>query len=450
MSIVAQLAGQFGSQSIGSIAGSLGMATEKAQASMDAAIPALLGALAALTSKPEGAQVLANALRQADVSYLDKLTGSAQGDDRQSLVDAGTNMLGALFGDKSSTLVSSLASETGLPSGFAKSLLGLATPAVMGLLKKEQQSRGLNLPGLVAMLQDQKELYGSSLPHGVSSQPSSAGLIEGLSEPVVDATRPAAITARRETMETTRAAQSVSHTAPTRTQSVPHASGSAVAPAKTRPPEVEARSSSSVWRWLIPLLFLASAAWAAWHFLLAPKPERVAVRAPETREAPTAAPATRVEPEPATKQAQPEPTTQVKPEPPAATQVPSPGAVEPPARQDLPAAPPSLVLNGVDLGQSLSDAMNTVGWTLSGIKDAAGAKAALAQLNAQAKGISDIARMADKLPSADRQALSQQMGPLFTKLESLARQLLNVPGIGPILAPVVTPILAQLSVILTP
>jgi hypothetical protein len=257
-----------------------------------------------------------------------------------------------LFGDnKLSGLVGALAGAAGLKQGVAKSIIGMAAPAVMGLLKKEKQSRGLDIGGLVKMLQGEKQAINAALPADLSRRLDSAGLLEGFS-------------------------------------------GAAAA----RAAPATAKAGSSL-KWLIWLVVLAALAWVAWQYLLAPS------MAPTTTSAP--------------------------------------GMTGPITASDL-------TVNGVNVGQELGGLVSDVGSILSNAKDVASAQTAKNRLIGLGGRINDVAGMVDQLPATGRTALAERIGPEFAKLESMAKQVLQAPGVGPILTPVVMPILAQVSSLLNP
>jgi len=352
VNIVEMIASQFGPQIVGAIANALGIEKNKAQSGISSSIPAVLAGLVGLTSKPGGTQTFSNAMNQADPSFLDNLTGALDGGKQSSLIETGTKMLGSLFGDnKLGALVGALAGAIGIKSDIAKSLIGMAAPAVMGLLKKEQQSRGLDVGGLVKMLQGEKQSINAALPADLRGRLDSAGLLEGFSG------------------------------------------------AAARAAPAAAKAGSSLVKWLIVLLVLAALGWAAWQYLLAPS------MAPTTTSAP--------------------------------------GMTRSMAASNL-------MVNGVNVGQELGAVVSDVGSILSNVKDAASAQAAYERLTGLGGRIDAVAAMVDQLPAAGRTALAELIGPQFAKLESMAKQVLQIPGVGPVLTPVVMPILAQISSLLNP
>jgi hypothetical protein len=360
MNIIELITTQFGSQIVGAIAGAVGIEQDKAQSGLSSSIPALLAGLVGLTSKPEGTQTFSNVMDQADPGFLDNLAGALQGGKQDSLIETGGKMLGALFGDnKLVGLVGALAGATGLKSGVMKALVGLAAPAVMGMLKKEQQSRGLDLGGLVGMLQGQKDVIGAALPKELSGQLASTGLLDGFGN------------------------------------TAPYGAHPAVAAS----PQAARESGGSVFRWLIPLLIVVALLWLAWQFFLAPKPQPVATSAPETT-------------------------------------------------RPL-AAAPSMLVDGVDVGQEIGGVIASLGSALSGIGDPASAEAAVSELAAQGDRLAAVGGLVEKLPPAGRQALTALLAPQFAKLEALVKQVMEIPGVGPVLGPMVMPLMAQISGLLS-
>ncbi len=353
MNIVEMIASQFGPQVVGAIANALGIEQNKAQSGISSSIPAVLAGLVGLTNNPGGTQTFSNAMNQADPSFLDNLAGALGSEKQSSLIETGTNMLGSLFGDnKLGGLVGALAGAVGIKSGVAKSLIGMAAPAVMGLLKKEQQSRGLDIGGLVKMLQGEKQAIHAALPADLSRRLDSAGLLEGFSGPAAARAAPAT-----------------------------------------------AKAGSSPLKWLIWLVVLAALAWVAWQYLLAPSMAPTTTSAPEMTRSIAAS---------------------------------------------------DLTVNGVNVGQELGGLVSDVGSILSNVKDVTSAQTANNRLTGLGDRITAVAGMVDQLPAAGRTALAELIGPEFAKLESMAKQTLQTPGVGPILTPVVMPILAQVSSLLNP
>jgi len=121
-------------------------------------LPALLGGLAKQGSTTDGAASLLKTLSGSDVDsgILGNLAGLFSGGTRtESLVGLGTSMVKGLFGDKVGSLVSTIASLTGLKSSSSSNLLYMAAPLVFGFLKKLVGERNLDASGLMRLLGEQ-------------------------------------------------------------------------------------------------------------------------------------------------------------------------------------------------------------------------------------------------------------------------------------------------------
>ena len=103
-------------------------------------MPALLAGLSNVVSQPEGAQKVADAVRQQSTAlggFIDKLGPGNQ----TSLIDKGTQILSSLLGSRDqAALAGAVGSFAGVGRGAGASLLGILTPAIMGTIA------GLTLP----------------------------------------------------------------------------------------------------------------------------------------------------------------------------------------------------------------------------------------------------------------------------------------------------------------
>jgi len=140
----------------GHVSKMLGNESGKADAALGAAVPGLLKGLAQSASTPSGADSLLKAVNNQDDGLLDNM-GSLLGSDKAgSVVDAGNKSLGSLFGDKGvGALTGAVSGVSGLSKGGAKSIMGMAAPMVMGVIKRKVMTGGLNASGLANMLKDQ-------------------------------------------------------------------------------------------------------------------------------------------------------------------------------------------------------------------------------------------------------------------------------------------------------
>ena len=132
---------------IGKLASASGLDPYMGQQATAAAVPAILSGLAELAGKPFGAQQLAKAVAQQPAgisgSIASNLTnGSAQ------MADKGSSVLASLLGGGAlGTLASTIGKFLGVGDGPARSLMGLLTPVIMGVLGREQRAAGLDADG---------------------------------------------------------------------------------------------------------------------------------------------------------------------------------------------------------------------------------------------------------------------------------------------------------------
>lgn len=209
---------------IDAISGLLGENSSLVSKALSGAGPALLSGLVGVLSKPEGKQVFEQQLEAADDGLLGNFASMLGGGGGSSLISSGTKMLGSLFGaNKLGFLASSVSKFSGLSEGASKALLGVATPMVMGMLKKQSKTDGLGISGLISGLLGQKDAIDKAVPAGLS-------LLDQPAAPV----------------------------APT------------AAPVRQQPVVAE---SPSMLKRLLPLIALALLAWLAYQFLLKPSPE---------------------------------------------------------------------------------------------------------------------------------------------------------------------------------
>ncbi len=83
----------------------------------------------------------------------------------------------SLLGGSSLAALTGAASKfTGIGKSAASSLIGLLTPAVLGTLRKEQETQGLDASGLAKLLETQKENISRALPPELGALLGEAGI----------------------------------------------------------------------------------------------------------------------------------------------------------------------------------------------------------------------------------------------------------------------------------
>lgn len=162
---------QVGDAIVGQIGDLLGESKETTAKATSAAIPGLLDGLLKTVSGGSGGDVLASALNDTDDSILDNLSGMLGGGNTGSLIETGTKMLGSVLGNNMlGNLVGALSGFSGMKSGSANSLIGLAAPVIFGIIKRKLLgSGGINASSIVDMLTGQKDNIAKAMPPGFDS-----------------------------------------------------------------------------------------------------------------------------------------------------------------------------------------------------------------------------------------------------------------------------------------
>src|SRR5215831_7538725 len=137
---------------ISRIADALGLSRNDAQAGVSAAVPALLAAISGAAVHPGGAQSLVDTIKQQS-GMLDTVARGIGGVNQPSFIEKGSSLLTSLLGSHDqSALVGAVGKFAGLGQDGSRSLLGMLTPLVMGLIGKQIGPRldANSLTGLLA------------------------------------------------------------------------------------------------------------------------------------------------------------------------------------------------------------------------------------------------------------------------------------------------------------
>jgi hypothetical protein len=210
---------------IGRFASALGIDRRLISQAVSAAIPALIGSFAGIASKPGGAATIDAAVRDQNPSILDDISEMIEGGSQQDLIQTGNNTLKTLLGPSSvPSLASAIGKFAGMSQNTSSSLLGMLAPAVLGILGKQKEQKGLDASGMARLLSQQKQHVSEALPAGF------ANYLKGVDIPGLAA--PA-----------TPAREKVAHAA------------------FSQPKPAPKRASPSLLTWLLPIAAIAAAAW---------------------------------------------------------------------------------------------------------------------------------------------------------------------------------------------
>ena len=230
---------------IGKLASASGLDRSVTQTAVGAALPSILNALSGVAAQPNGARQLADAVAQQPTDILGSITSGVTG--LPLTGERGTNLLSSLLGGGAlGVLTSKLSRFIGVGEGPMRTLMGLLTPLIMGVLGREQRAAGLDASGLAHMLIGQKDEIAAAMPAGLGR-----------------------------VLETTASPASPER----RTYEAPGTTYAAVQRARG-----DSRSSARWAYWVLPLLALAGLLW----YLFAREPETVG---PVATSKPTSEPA---------------------------------------------------------------------------------------------------------------------------------------------------------------
>ena len=152
------------------VANLTGESAPVSQCALDSALTLLLAGLARKAATPEGAGDVLGLLDRhgTDPAQLANLAGLLSGNNLNSLASAGTTILAGLFGERTQDIHGALGSLSGIRPGSAATLLSVATPLALGLLRHHASREGLGASGLASLLQAQQEMLARRLPDGLA------------------------------------------------------------------------------------------------------------------------------------------------------------------------------------------------------------------------------------------------------------------------------------------
>ncbi len=159
---------QLGGNAAAQIGEKLGLDPNMTQMAVNAAIPAILGGMAAHAAHQKGADEIHSEAR----NHTAPAAASAHNDNNHSTStgalgnvpniftgrgDAG-GLLGKMVGHRTQAVQDGVAEASGIDSGKAGSLIGMLAPVVMGAIAQQKQGGGLdagNIGGILADAQSQ-------------------------------------------------------------------------------------------------------------------------------------------------------------------------------------------------------------------------------------------------------------------------------------------------------
>lgn len=228
LNIIDLIKGQLGPALVSQAASQLGESESGISKAISGLLPAVVGGMANNADKPEVLDAITGA---ASSGMLGNLLGGATGN---SLI---SSVLSSIFGDKIGALVNSISTFSGVSNSSSSSLLSMVTGAALGSIGKYAADNNIGASGITSLLHDQKGVVSSLLPAGLSLASLGLGNAFGDHDP-----HKVKVTSYDEPkVEVNRGGE-------THVTSTPNNNN----------------EGGSIWKWLLPLLLLALAAWFLW------------------------------------------------------------------------------------------------------------------------------------------------------------------------------------------
>lgn len=145
----------------------LGEHPENISLALDKAVPTVIGGIIQNTTTEDSAGKVMDVLKDGGhtgeiLDDLPNLLGNF--DKTQLLITIGTNIFNHFLGNKSNGIIESISSLSNIRKTSASSLVGLATPLVLGALGKVIAREGLGVSGLIKLLNEQRDAVLAALP----------------------------------------------------------------------------------------------------------------------------------------------------------------------------------------------------------------------------------------------------------------------------------------------
>ena len=150
---------------VGKVASASGLSGTVAQSAVTAAVPTILSALVNMVATPGGPKKLADAVASQPGSVLAEIASKSNG----SALTQGSNLLSSLLGGGVANLLASTGGKfLGIGEGPVKTVMGLLTPVILGVLGNQQRAADLDSNGLARLLSGQKDQIAEAMPSGLS------------------------------------------------------------------------------------------------------------------------------------------------------------------------------------------------------------------------------------------------------------------------------------------
>lgn len=230
LNIIDLIKGQLGPALISQAASQLGESESGVSKAISGLLPAVVGGMANNADKPGVINAITGA---ASSGVLGNLLG---GTSNNSLI---STVLTAIFGDKIGGIINSISAYSGVSNESSSSLLNMVTGATLGSVGKYAADNNIGASGITSLLNDQKGIVSSLLPAGLSLASLGVGNLFGGHQ----AENVKVTSYDQPKVEVNRGGNTNSHPSPSDNNN---------------------EGGGSIWKWLLPLLLVALAAWFLW------------------------------------------------------------------------------------------------------------------------------------------------------------------------------------------
>lgn len=394
--------GQFGGPALGQLGALLGEDNNKAEAAIGAAVPGLLSGLTSQANADGGASLF-NAVKDQDDSLLDNIGGLLTGGNSGNVMNQGSSMLGSLLGNGAAGgLASAVAGLTGIGGKSSSGLMGLLMPIVLGMIKRKIFGGGgfsQNAGGLLSLLNGQKDHVQAAMPSGFQNQLQSSGFLDQMSSlggSAAGAVSGAAGAVGNAASNTVDAVGDAGRNAAGAVGNAASNVGNAAGNAVDNTADAAGRAASGgggFLRKLLPIAAILAIALIGWKMLMGNK--GVDVDVPNV-----SAPSVEI---------------------------------------------PKVDIGGVNVGDEIGGIFGGATDAISGITDVDSATAAVPALNEVSGKVDGLTGIWDKVPEANRGALSGLVGDNMGKLTPILDKANEIPGVSDVLGPITGPLLDKLK-----
>jgi|GEM_PF-1249909 len=195
----------FTGDAVNRISGTLGQPPDKVKSALNGGIPAVLGSLVQLTTRPGGARALLEGIRENEATAPESPSG-LQGEQASGVMESGSRMLSSLLGNNTTEGIAQAVSRfSGLNLDSTKNLIALILPLILGKIGSSARSAGVSdASGLSNFLSSQAPNIAAAMPAGLKEQLNAIPGVSSLTDPLRGATpgRGEAVAAGQRAMST--------------------------------------------------------------------------------------------------------------------------------------------------------------------------------------------------------------------------------------------------------